>query len=254
MNNYEKHINLLWTGGLDSTFRLLQLISCDVDIQPYYVINPGRNSTLYEIKAMGNIREKILKYYPHTKYRLKRTIYLSVNDISADQEITNKYNNLIQQGHLGTQYEWLARFAKEQDNKIFELGIVKGGGFGYKNLKNYVIKCEDNVIGYYYKLDPATSDDNDMQLLRYFTFPILDWTKADIIQYAKMNGCLDIINSTWFCFNPFKGKACGLCTSCNIYMRNGLTDKFTNYARKRHKYVKPVIHIKRRVKAYLKRR
>ena len=31
-----KHINVLWTGGLDSTFRILELSKADVEVQPYY--------------------------------------------------------------------------------------------------------------------------------------------------------------------------------------------------------------------------
>jgi len=40
-------VNLLWTGGWDSTFRLLQLIlDTRATIQPVYVIDTARRSSL----------------------------------------------------------------------------------------------------------------------------------------------------------------------------------------------------------------
>lgn len=35
--------HLLWTGGWDSTFRVLQLLLCSRDaVQPHYIIDPER--------------------------------------------------------------------------------------------------------------------------------------------------------------------------------------------------------------------
>ena len=46
-------INVLWTGGLDSTCRVAQLSQMDnITIQPYYIVDPGRKSVEYELKAM----------------------------------------------------------------------------------------------------------------------------------------------------------------------------------------------------------
>ena len=52
-----KPINLLWTSGWDSTFRLLQLVvEQKVSVQPIYIIDTGRASTLTEIKSMDIIK------------------------------------------------------------------------------------------------------------------------------------------------------------------------------------------------------
>ena len=55
-----RKINILWTGGLDSTYRILELSMQDVTIQPYYLasVNP---STKYEIRAIEELTEIIKK-------------------------------------------------------------------------------------------------------------------------------------------------------------------------------------------------
>ena len=57
-----KTVNVLWTGGLDSTYRVLELSRTDVTIQPYYLayVNP---STKYEIRAIRQITKVILSVH-----------------------------------------------------------------------------------------------------------------------------------------------------------------------------------------------
>ena len=38
------HVDMLWTAGMDSTFRLVQLSKMkDVEVQPYYVVDKIRS-------------------------------------------------------------------------------------------------------------------------------------------------------------------------------------------------------------------
>ena len=46
---------ILWTGGWDSTFRVIELSRKNVVIQPIYVLDSGRKSTDYELKAIDKI-------------------------------------------------------------------------------------------------------------------------------------------------------------------------------------------------------
>lgn len=49
-------VTILWTGGWDSTFRLLCLAENeDISIQPVYVIDENRKSKEYELDAMNKI-------------------------------------------------------------------------------------------------------------------------------------------------------------------------------------------------------
>ena len=56
-------VNLLWTGGWDSTFRLLSLVLIKrKPVQPFYVIDVGRVSTIREIKTMQHKPDAIVRH------------------------------------------------------------------------------------------------------------------------------------------------------------------------------------------------
>lgn len=50
----KKSVNLFWTGGWHSTFRLIQLVLLHQKVvQPYYLIDHYKKSTLFKTCAMG---------------------------------------------------------------------------------------------------------------------------------------------------------------------------------------------------------
>ena len=120
-----KKINVFWTGGWDSTFRILQLADKEIIIQPYYLKDNRRKSEKLEINTIKLLTEEILKLKT-TKCHINELISKNVSDIEKDNDITNSYKKLtkefksISKGQkLGTQYEWLARFSKNIDNLEF---------------------------------------------------------------------------------------------------------------------------------------
>ena len=52
----ENVIKVLWTGGFDSTYRIVELSMRDVTIQPVYVKYSRRKSMECELKAMDDIK------------------------------------------------------------------------------------------------------------------------------------------------------------------------------------------------------
>ena len=67
-------VNLLWTGGWDSTFRLLSLsLLHQRPVQPYYIITWDRPSTGAEIQTMCDIKRLLFKKHPETKSLLRPT-------------------------------------------------------------------------------------------------------------------------------------------------------------------------------------
>jgi 7-cyano-7-deazaguanine synthase len=113
-------INLLWTGGLDSTFRLCHLSHYAVTVQPYY-IKEKRKSMKNEIRAMDKIRVLLSKNC-NKDFSILPTIYVDRDTIAADAEIAKSWNVLHEKYVIGSQYEYLARFAKQQNIKL-EVGI-----------------------------------------------------------------------------------------------------------------------------------
>jgi hypothetical protein len=53
--NPKKTIRILWTGGWDSTYRIIELSRQPVAIQPIYVYGDGRVSEPFERRAMQKI-------------------------------------------------------------------------------------------------------------------------------------------------------------------------------------------------------
>src|SRR5690625_636372 len=97
-----KKINILWTGGWDSTFRLLQLIDKSVIIQPYY-LKCGRPSEEIEIKTINSIL-RLIEKNKKTNCQILNTLFKSVSDIAEDREISSAYYRLCKKDFLGDQY------------------------------------------------------------------------------------------------------------------------------------------------------
>ncbi len=104
-------VTLLWSGGWDGTFRLLQLASEPICIQPIYVIDENRGSTEYERESMRKILD-ILRSEESGAYDFKAQIldikYYTVKDILQDykdDEISDAFQYLHKKYAVGAQYE-----------------------------------------------------------------------------------------------------------------------------------------------------
>src|SRR5690625_188135 len=94
--------NVLWTGGWDSTFRVLDLIfNKKENVQPYYIIDEHRPSTSIELRTMDDIRKMIKLKDKIAAQRLKKLKTVDKIDIKNDYEITNAYSRLTHLSHLG---------------------------------------------------------------------------------------------------------------------------------------------------------
>jgi len=127
-----KIINILWTGGWDSTFRIIVLAQKKCIIQPYY-IRDKRKSEKHELEAIKTITND-LRQNPTTKCIINDVITMNVTEIEVNSEITDSYENILKKDYFGSQYEWIARFAKI--NKNIELTIHKDD-MAYKIIKKY---------------------------------------------------------------------------------------------------------------------
>ncbi len=96
-------VNILWTGGLDSTFRIVQLSMMDADIQPYYIIDK-RNSEKHELKAISYIQKEIEKH-PATKGNILPLKKYKVSDLEEDKQVYDAYRRLFERHSIGSQYE-----------------------------------------------------------------------------------------------------------------------------------------------------
>ena len=219
-----KPVNLFWTGGWDSSFRLLQLVLVEMrKVQPYYLIDPKRQSLRNEINARRDIKERLFKEYPHTRELILPTQFYEVGDIAPDNEITEAYNAYRKDKEVDFQYSWLARFCKQQQIHDMELCIESRSG--------YSVSPERIVFSSFLVLVDGTREARIADefkgtvietIFQWFHFPIRGYTRQDMEAEAKAGGWADYLFMTWFCLSPVKGRyPCGTCDPCKLAIKKG---------------------------------
>jgi tRNA(Ile)-lysidine synthase TilS/MesJ len=212
----EAEVNLLWSGGWDSTFRLLYLVFIEKKrVQPFYIIDVNRDSTLHELRAMHAVREEVAKKNPQLANLIRPTIIVSIDDIKPDSEVTAKFNRLNESlpKPIGPQYEWLARFAKQYNIPNFELCIELS-----ERAPNILV----NLLSKHVNGDSGImhfNENDDASIFSYFKFPLLKTSKSDMKRIATEKGFLDMLEKTWFCHKPWHNKPCGICGPCEIAIK-----------------------------------
>ncbi len=228
-------IKLLWTGGWDSTYRLLHLLLLEKKmVQPYYIVDHERKSTENEFDAMEVIKKDLLKKFPQTKNLLRATITGYRNQIKANPEITRKWQQLSCEVKLGRQYDWLARYADQHGLSDLELGHEKKLK---PSLLEKVILQELTGEGHECRVKDDLSHENALSVFKYFRFPIYYVTKMEMEQVARENGFLEILQKVWFCHRPRKnGKPCEFCLPCREARRSGYSHGLprSNYLRDKY--------------------
>jgi 7-cyano-7-deazaguanine synthase len=108
-------VELLWTGGFDSTYRLLELALVERrHVRPIYVIDRGRRSMPYELQAMSQVRERINRR-GHGGLLAPAAVLLK-DDFTVPDWITSTLMAVRQRGiKLGAQYAWLPAIAEALD-------------------------------------------------------------------------------------------------------------------------------------------
>jgi len=244
-------INILWTGGWDSTFRLLQLVLLQrFKIQPFYLIDSDRLSTGIEIKTMKDIKKTLFKEYPYTAELILPTKFIEVNDLKSDSQINEAYNSILEKSFIGEQYEWLARFCKQHDIQNIELCIHKDDKAHKVVERYYNIKTQNYLKNY--KHNERDIENPEKIIFQYFTFPIFDLTKIEMQNISKKNHWDHIMNMTWFCHRPRNGKTpCGECNPCIYTIDEGLGWRIPLYYRMRGKInrntLRPIKHIAKKI-------
>jgi len=222
------NVNLLWTGGWDSTFQLLQLLIIQKQqVTPYYIIHAPRPSTGKELLTMRRIKNQLFKEYPHTRKLLMPIQFYSEKDLLPDLEISNAYKSVLKKKHIGIQYEWLARFCKEKGINDMQIGVEAPRAYSVNYwdtlLKSALIELKSNSQNIYH-IDPDHKNRDLVTLLKYFHFPIIKITKIKMLDLVNNQGLKHIMELTWFCQQPTNNmKPCGTCKPCRQYIEHGFS-------------------------------
>jgi len=227
MTDLNKPVNLLWTGGWDSTFRLIQLVLIyKKSVQPYYIIDHKRNSSLHELRAMVSIKEALAELDKDTKTRILPTILKGITEIKEDKSVTGSYKNLLKREKIGIQYEWLSRYCREEgisNMEICNMNVTYEEENHTKRLLGNNLERIETDFGAYYKLSNKCTDKDLCNVYRNFAYPVLDVMKKEMFEISKENGFENVMKLTWFCHMPTRfSKPCGKCPPCRIAYHEGL--------------------------------
>lgn len=193
-------IQILWTGGWDSTYRMVELARQQVTVEPVYVINSGRRSAGLEQAAMDRILG-ILRDSDRFPARILPLVKIRREDIPDNDRITDAFNRLAADYPLGPQYEWLGRLA-----------VTKPG------IEICIEKAEPGVLHSRDVIERGGPEAD--ALFSNFSLPLYDITEAEMLANIKSWGCMDVMKHIWFCNHPLKnGEPCGLCNPCRIKAR-----------------------------------
>lgn len=213
--------HVLWTGGWDSTFRVLELlVTSEREVVPHYVVDTERVSTITELQAMERIVGRVKSDYPDAAARLRPHVLRLKSDIPPDAQVESRYLELRKLIDLGTQYSWLRRYADSLPGVALELGVIRSGGKASTLLRPHLVS-ENGVT----RIKPEAPD--AFQLFAPFEFPIAHRSKTDMGEEAERLGVLDLMMLTWFCHSPRKGRPCGVCVPCRDAANMGMEHRLT---------------------------
>lgn len=208
-------VDLLWTGGWDSSFRLLQLLlQHRRGVVPHYLLDPTRASTQAELEAMERIRSTLFEKHPHTRALLKPLREFDMTRLDTDDAITDAFRKIVAEQFIGNQYDWLARFRKQTGIAELELAAGHRNGRIHRIIGALVMQTSDN--GHVsYRIDPRFSNTKEFTVFGGFSFPLFELDKQETGSIAVEHGWLDILRMTWFCHKPGHGsEPCGYCNPC----------------------------------------
>ena len=218
-------INVLWTGGLDSTYVVLRLSFLpNIVINPIYVIDPPRKSTRKELAAIRAITKDI-RANKQTKAILNDVIIIQKRDISEDSMITMACKRLYEKYELGSQYDWLARYAK-QTGRYLTLGLECTERSKVANVFDAEAVLYKHQEGQYetMRVDESQSSQDVNAVFKLFEIPtfIYKHTKIEEAEGFKQFGYEETMLKTWFCHRPVLGLTCGHCNPCKDALNEGM--------------------------------
>jgi 7-cyano-7-deazaguanine synthase len=246
----DKHlVTLLWSGGWDGTFRLLQLAENDIKIQPIYVIDSERRSNANEIDAMHKIIKQISKNRMF-KAEICDIVYYKVEWIlenCQDNEISENFKYLREKYKIGAQYEWFSLLCKKLHTKMESSVVHQYHGKVEDAIREEGILAliENDFLDGRFHVLPKNGIKTVYTVFENIILPVINLSKEDEWNIAKEKGWMDIMELSWFCHSPINGKPCGLCGPCDDAMNTGMEWRMPKEAKNRYKHRKLFRYINR---------
>ena len=200
MNEPTNKVDIFWTGGMDSTFRLIQLLTTTKNVvQPHYIIR-FEHCTGIEIDTMITLRRMIVRKFPDVRSRFLPTIFINEGLIPEFKDLADHIEELRKLRIVTDQYQLMANYCRAFSIEHIDVAFIKNAHSQEK--LNLYKQC---------------------QAFNSFSYPIVDVTKKDIFRIAKTNDFFNILIKTTFCHRPKKKiSPCGICGPCNDAVMAGM--------------------------------
>ncbi len=249
------NINILWSGGWDGTFRLLQLAEKPVSIYPTYIIDHNRRSVNEEKKAMSEICQIISadKRFQATIHEIQFIEKDWIFENCKNEEISKAFHQLREGFKIGSQYEWFALYANHT-GLMYESAVVHqyhGKVEDAINSEGQFVSQMDTVLGERYFVTGKDGHNAVALVFGKLILPSIRITKEDEKRIAEEKNWLDIMKLSWFCHTPVNGEPCGLCGPCDDAMNTGMEWRMPPAAQWRYRHRK-IIKLGRTVARKLK--
>jgi hypothetical protein len=196
--------HVFWTGGLDSTYRVIfLLLNTELPVRPHYIIR-HEESTGSEIDAMNDIRRAFARKYPESESRFLPTMYVNEDLIPSSEEIDEEIEKLRKEVRVHEQYQILANYCRAHNIEKIDLTYERD-----------ITQDEDSInVSDYFGVNPA---------LKSFHNPHKKHTKKEYFKLAKKEGWDDLLKMTFFCRRPkLAAVPCGMCGPCTDAVANGV--------------------------------
>lgn len=240
-------VDLLWTSGWDSTYRLLDLVLRERrEVQPYYVIDRDRPSSKIELEAQERIRAALQQKDSRAAALVRPIIVVDRHELPEDAGVAEALQRLKQRSYIGYQYDFLAKLAAAHGLQGLELSVHRDDKL-VKHLDGHV-----EQVGGIWQI--AAGAPEELGPLNYFRFPLLTMTKLEMREGAEQGGFLDLMQLTWFCHYPVDGQPCGSCNPCRATVAEGLGGRVPWKRRLRAALISPVRPLVRRIRERRDRR
>ena len=222
---------VLWTGGFDSTYIVIDFLRRGFNVFPYYSVR-GIKYQPKEIDAMSRIR-KLLENHTDITGKLYPTKYLYQTENM--EFYSEKLKQDVKQFGLMFQYVYLLGLVGLMDIPDGE-HIALGMGGEPSHLRDLVVgkgKLCNNGIDIPV-LDSNVSDPLVFQYFSKFSFPIAFITDREKYNNYLKWGYKDILDIITFCYDEHDGYICGCCAPCLVKIERGMYEFFNKDALKRN--------------------
>lgn len=215
-------VRLLWTSGWDSTFQLLRLLlKHRLVVTPYYLEDPTRPSTATELQSLQRITDALQARHPHTRDLLRPLRRFRVAELDRDADIADALRRVRRRMYIGSQYAWLPQFCRQHGIDGIELSVHVDDKV-QALLSSKVEAFEQAGTYRSFRLSARHAGTPEYTLFRHFSFPLFPIDKRAMQDEAAREGWSALMDMTWFCHRPLRGRPCGACAPCVYTIEEGL--------------------------------